>query len=1792
MTTLPPVGSIVEAFGLKTYEAVNGQRGTVVKHQTGGDGKTVLPLVQFPEPTGKLMLKPTNVRVVDVGSTPAAPALSDSQKEHHNLSLKYPKGTEVEATGLKSQAHLNGAKGRVDSLRAMPEGATRVVVDFGPPHGLNALRAVNVKPSEKTRQRTERGGSVSPRSPRESLTRKSSSPSPRDSLTRKSSSHRGSIMQGDSRRMSVSSNASRSSRGNVRRDSSNSMSPATGLVTFQDRYATFASWPAHLQGGQVNPRELALAGFYHNASQKDPDRCTCFTCGYSLVNWGANDVPWNEHSKHVTTCAFVQAHKASLKASASLKGKARGSKELKPLDEEGYLKKQKPGNFTKGWDERYFALRGTTLYYYEEKGQIDLSRGCQCTVIDTDSTSFTVNGVGQTREAFALRASDEFERNKWMEALNGSKERPMSKDDMEALMGFETAEAETRTQLIFEASQHTTLLAGKCIVRSMKISSILENEFQEKNARLKTELEEVTAFGDLQKEFQKRRSQLHLARCLQATTTQQNKAWLYSAWRQAAVPTSSTTPESEASDREAAARTYLTLNEQQERCALMTHLLTLTLADLNKGSRSVTSLREELDKEKAKSSAGGVSATIASGTEVIAHGLKNMASLNGKRGVVKENQMMKDGTNVTLVEFPSEDGTPAPPILLRIGNVFATPPTSVINLLNKEPLAKLSEAQSRIEALEAELKGMASIDSTAASSTATRLEEGAANIQRLETEKAQLAAELQTARSSSSIAADVGSDPSSFTSDPRVVYSPLPLQGSRVIVHDLTSMESLNGKIGEVLEHTALPDGTDVSKVRFDDPNTTVLLRRESTTQVPSETTLERLLAHLHAPLLAENGSLSLSNSTLLQEVEVLRANARSSADSPGEHREGVTVVAHSLSTDAELNGLAGVVVESNNLADGAPSSLVRFNVPKKNDDGVMTYVESLRRLRNANLDGLPREEVAAVVKLDLLKELAAVKEKLGAVESELLVASSHADSRAEVAAVGSLDVGSNVMAHGLRNRAELNGLKGRVLQKQVAPNGTEALVVDFFEKNMKLALRKDNLAPAAHPAVVALLEEPLLAKISLLEASLASPPPPPTPPTPLTPAPAEPTNDLPEIGSNVITHDILADPDQNHRFGTITEHRELPDGGSVCVVLIEGEGERTMLLRSGQCSVLPEQKVLDALRQPAERKQKMAEAALEMERMNHRALQREAETISTLPPVGSYFVATNLMNAPNTNGRLGKVIEMKTLNETTEAIVADIFDAGSTEEEENRTTMMLKAGNTFQIEKELYEAIVSTIMAKAEEVKGQLESDLAMLKEGDAERRKQNTDLEEEIRTSAERLSGVEQELEAMEATAGTRQAEVLLLQKELEDASRARLDQDNTVDTFTPLPLLIEQGRSVLVVPPANNNGPSRPQKATIVSQVDENTVCVKLASDTSANIGTLVAMSTLIALPEAGGVDIKVAQRRQVQPEVGCLLKVFETKVDSDGNKERIAVSKRGVVVSRLDASRVCVKVDGDSSSDAGEIVDIDAVLPLPNAEVEDALLASLRAELSRVTMELAGERADAEALNEKMAGLEAEHREALEASTQRLGKLDALLEQQQQAQSQSPQRYLAGGGGGSGCAFCSDLRREVQELLRQSEAERVSQQHRQDRMLGALQDQARSRSHEEARLFSVIDSLQRKVSGVLFFCFCKFRDEGGGMGSTTFIHFYHQHLFTIFHQQSNSKPSVVPANDSSNKLRGTFPPKGFFYFPHQNQYDETPQPLNPPPPPPPPLSHRPKAQQSLVHLPRWNSRHTLLSSRGRR
>lgn len=93
-----------------------------------------------------------------------------------------------------------------------------------------------------------------------------------------------------------------------------------------------------------------------------------------------------------------------------------------PADKEGYLNKK--GEVNKGFQRRYFVLKGNLLFYYEKKGDreplgVVVLEGCTIELCEnSENFSFQIIYQGQNSRVYVLSAESQELMESWMKALS------------------------------------------------------------------------------------------------------------------------------------------------------------------------------------------------------------------------------------------------------------------------------------------------------------------------------------------------------------------------------------------------------------------------------------------------------------------------------------------------------------------------------------------------------------------------------------------------------------------------------------------------------------------------------------------------------------------------------------------------------------------------------------------------------------------------------------------------------------------------------------------------------------------------------------------------------------------------------------------------------------------------------------------------------------------------------------------------------------------------------------------------------------------------------------------------------------------------------------------------------------------------------------------------------------------------------------------------------------------------------------------------------------------------------
>ncbi|XP_053376039.1 sesquipedalian-1-like [Mercenaria mercenaria] len=95
-----------------------------------------------------------------------------------------------------------------------------------------------------------------------------------------------------------------------------------------------------------------------------------------------------------------------------------------PPDKEGYLHKR--GDFNRGYQKRWFILKGNLFFYYEKRTDKDplgmiVLEGCMVELSDhEDGYTFMINFPGSNTRTYILSADTQEEMEAWMKVLSGA----------------------------------------------------------------------------------------------------------------------------------------------------------------------------------------------------------------------------------------------------------------------------------------------------------------------------------------------------------------------------------------------------------------------------------------------------------------------------------------------------------------------------------------------------------------------------------------------------------------------------------------------------------------------------------------------------------------------------------------------------------------------------------------------------------------------------------------------------------------------------------------------------------------------------------------------------------------------------------------------------------------------------------------------------------------------------------------------------------------------------------------------------------------------------------------------------------------------------------------------------------------------------------------------------------------------------------------------------------------------------------------------------------------------------
>lgn len=74
------------------------------------------------------------------------------------------------------------------------------------------------------------------------------------------------------------------------------------MDSFENRLDTFSKWPLDLP----KPEDLAAIGFYHDPTDRQLDRVSCWLCSAAVYGWKPDDSVLERHREAYCECAYVK----------------------------------------------------------------------------------------------------------------------------------------------------------------------------------------------------------------------------------------------------------------------------------------------------------------------------------------------------------------------------------------------------------------------------------------------------------------------------------------------------------------------------------------------------------------------------------------------------------------------------------------------------------------------------------------------------------------------------------------------------------------------------------------------------------------------------------------------------------------------------------------------------------------------------------------------------------------------------------------------------------------------------------------------------------------------------------------------------------------------------------------------------------------------------------------------------------------------------------------------------------------------------------------------------------------------------------------------------------------------------------------------------------------------------------------------------------------------------------------------------------------------------------------------
>ncbi|XP_071093733.1 sesquipedalian-1-like [Haliotis cracherodii] len=140
-----------------------------------------------------------------------------------------------------------------------------------------------------------------------------------------------------------------------------------------------------------------------------------------------------------------------------------------PSDKEGYLMKK--GEVNKGFQRRWFVLKGNLLFYYEKKGDreplgVIVLEGCTIELAEnSDNFTFQINFLGSSSRTYIISGETQELMESWMKALSAAGYEYVKLMVSELQQKLREANSEEQRKVVEEAERQSRILSQTYIER-------------------------------------------------------------------------------------------------------------------------------------------------------------------------------------------------------------------------------------------------------------------------------------------------------------------------------------------------------------------------------------------------------------------------------------------------------------------------------------------------------------------------------------------------------------------------------------------------------------------------------------------------------------------------------------------------------------------------------------------------------------------------------------------------------------------------------------------------------------------------------------------------------------------------------------------------------------------------------------------------------------------------------------------------------------------------------------------------------------------------------------------------------------------------------------------------------------------------------------------------------------------------------------------------------------------------------------------------------------------------------